>query len=271
MSSKPSSTGRLAGKVALITGTASGFGRTSAIRFAEEGAAVACVDLAADGAESTAKEILAAGGRAIAVAADVSRAADAERMTESTIEEFGRVDVVFANAGIAGPGNAMDLEEDAWDRVIDIDLKGVWLTSKYALRDMVARGSGVIVNTASVGGLVGVGGIFPYAAAKGGVIAMTRQLAVDFGGRGIRANAICPGTVPTPLVTETYLARARSKGAEDVEQTARADLDVMAAKYPIGRLGAVEDVAELAVFLAGDESSWMTGQALAVDGGYTAA
>jgi NAD(P)-dependent dehydrogenase (short-subunit alcohol dehydrogenase family) len=263
-------TGRLAGKVALITGAGSGLGRASALRFAEEGALVACVDLTEETAAVTADAIVGAGGRAVALGADVSVAKDAERMTADTITAFGRVDVVFANAGISGPGNAMDLEEGVWDRVIDVDLKGVWLSSKYALRDMVARGSGTIINTASIGGVVGVGGIFPYAAAKGGVIAMTRQLVVDFGSKGIRANAICPGAVPTALVTDTYEARVKASGSSNVEADARAALDEMAKKYPAGRLGRVEDIAALALFLASEESSWITGQAINVDGGYTA-
>jgi NAD(P)-dependent dehydrogenase (short-subunit alcohol dehydrogenase family) len=263
-------TGRLAGKVALITGAGSGLGEASALRFAEEGALVACVDLTEDAAAVAADKIVGAGGQAIAVGADVSAARDAERMTAATIEAFGRVDVVFANAGIAGSGNAMDLEEELWDRVIDVDLKGVWLSSKYALRDMVARRSGTIINTASIGGVVGVAGIFPYAAAKGGVIAMTRQLVADFGSMGIRANAICPGTVPTPLVTETYMARVEAGGSTNIEADARAGLDAMAKKYPAGRLGRVEDVAALALFLASEESSWITGQAINVDGGFTA-
>ena len=260
-------TGRLAGKVALITGAGSGLGRASALRFAEEGALVACVDLTEETAAVTADAIVGAGGRAVALRADVSVAKDAERMTADTITAFGRVDVVFANAGISGPGNAMDLEEGVWDRVIDVDLKGVWLSSKYALRDMVARGSGTIINTASIGGVVGVGGIFPYAAAKGGVIAMTRQLVVDFGSKGIRANAICPGAVPTALVTDTYEARVKASGSSNVEADARAALDEMAKKYPAGRLGRVEDIAALALFLASEESSWITGQAIAVAGG----
>jgi NAD(P)-dependent dehydrogenase (short-subunit alcohol dehydrogenase family) len=263
--------GRLAEKVVLITGAGSGLGQASALRFAEEGALIACVDLSEDTAAVTADKIVGAGGQAIALGADVSSAKDAERMTAATIDAYGQVDVVFANAGISGPGNAMDLEEGVWDRVIDVDLKGVWLSSKFALRDMVARGSGTIVNTASIGGVVGVGGIFPYAAAKGGVIAMTRQLVVDLGPKGIRANAICPGTVPTPLVTDTYLARVKAAGSKNVEADAQAGLEEMAKKYPAGRLGRVEDVAALALFLASDESSWITGQAINVDGGYTAA
>ncbi|MFD1211994.1 SDR family NAD(P)-dependent oxidoreductase [Arthrobacter sp. GCM10027362] len=271
MKAQQTANGRLADKVVLITGAGSGLGQASALRFAEEGALVACVDLSESTVAVTADKIIGAGGQAIALGADVSSAKDAERMTAATIKAFGQVDVVFANAGIGGPGNAMDLEEDVWDRVIDVDLKGVWLSSKFALRNMVARGSGTILNTASIGGLVGVRGIFPYAAAKGGVIAMTKQLVVDFGPKGIRANAICPGTVPTPLVTDTYVARVKAAGSTNIEADAQAGLDEMAKKYPAGRLGRVEDVAALALFLASDESSWITGQAINVDGGYTAA
>lgn len=196
--------GRLTDKIALITGAGSGFGRASALRFAAEGASVVCVDRNADAAHSAADDIAAAGGTALALTADVSSAADAERMTTTTLEHFGRIDIVFANAGIPGSGDAHTTTEEEWDRVIAINLKGVWLTSKYALPHMVERRSGVIINQASVGGLIGIPGIFPYAAAKGGVISMTRQMAAAYAPHNIRVNAICRaglhpagGTVPS--------------------------------------------------------------------------
>ena len=168
--------------------------------------------------------------------------------------------MVFANAGIEGVGSASDLSEETWHRVIDVNLMGVWLTSKFFLDPMAARGSGSIVNTASIGGLVGVQGILPYAAAKGGVIAMTRQMASDYSPRGIRVNAICPGTVVTPLVERNW----SQKGMDVAVQTQR-----LAARHPLGRVGEVDDIASAALYLASNESSWVTGQTLTVDGGFT--
>ncbi|MBB3664693.1 MULTISPECIES: SDR family NAD(P)-dependent oxidoreductase [Prauserella salsuginis group] len=260
--------GRLAGKVALITGAASGFGRAAAVRFTAEGAVVGCADVDLDGAEETATLITEMGGRAVPIQADVASGADCERMADTTAGEFGRLDVLFANAGVAGVGSAVSTSEADWQRVLDINLKGVWLSAKYALPYMLEQGAGSIVNTASVGGLVGVGEILPYSAAKGGVIAMTKQMAFDFSPRGIRVNAICPGTVLTPLVTATYEERA----AGEVDPGAAADeaLQRMTQKYPIGRVGTTDDVANMALFLASDEAQWITGSALTVDGGYTA-
>lgn len=249
--------GRLADQVAVVTGGGSGFGRAAAARFAREGAHVYVVDLDHDGLEQTVLEI---GDSATAHRADVSVSDDMETLSRTVLAEQGKVDVVFANAGIEGVGSAADLSEAAWRRVIDVNLMGVWLTSKFFLGAMVERGRGAIVNTASIGGLVGVQGILPYAAAKGGVIAMTRQMASDYAAHGVRVNAICPGTVVTPLVERNWA----QKGQDVEEQTAR-----VAARHPLGRAGEVEDIASAALYLACAESSWVTGQTLTVDGGYT--
>lgn len=261
-------TGRLAGKVALITGAGSGFGKAAALRFAAEGALVSCVDIDAAAAKGVADMITADGNRGIGLSADVSSAADCQEMVAATVRELGEIDVLFANAGVAGAGTAVDLAEEDWDRVLSINLKGVWLSAKYVLPAMVRRGHGSIVNTASVGGMVGVKGTLPYATAKGGVISMTKQMAADFSPHGVRINAICPSSVVTPLVSRTYAERAAN--ASDPEATAQEAMRQMALKHPIGHMGSVEDVANLALFLASDESGWITGSAMTVDGGYTA-
>jgi NAD(P)-dependent dehydrogenase (short-subunit alcohol dehydrogenase family) len=249
--------GRFAEKTVVITGGASGFGRATAARFVEEGARVALIDLDPDIVRSAARSL---GDRALPVVADVSSPEDMESAAQQVMAEFGWVDAIFANAGIEGVGTAADLAVDDWNRVIGVNLTGVWLTSKYLLPGMVERGSGAIINTASVGGLVGVPGIFPYAAAKAGVIGLTRQMAIDYAKWRIRANAICPGAIVTPLVERNWL----KKGADVGEQT-----DLLARRYPLGR-GEISDVASTVLFLAGDESRWITGVALPVDGGYTA-
>jgi NAD(P)-dependent dehydrogenase (short-subunit alcohol dehydrogenase family) len=263
---------RLEGKVVIVTGAGSGLGEASATLFAQQGAAVGCVDLFADAAERVAESIRASGGRAVAVAADVSSAADAERMVAATVEAFGSLDGVYANAGIPGSGAAGDITTDDWDRVIAVNLTGVWLTSKFVLPHLLAKGGGSIVNQASVGGLVGVPGIASYAAAKAGVIGLTRQMAVEYAPKGIRVNAVCPGTVPTPLVRRTYeqaggfAAAAEAAGERDVD----ALLEKARMRFPIGRLGTPLDIAHAALFLLSDDSAWITGIALPVDGGMTA-
>ena len=249
--------GKLLGKVAVVTGGGSGLGRAASDLFAAEGALVYVVDRDAGAAKRSAVET---GERAIAHAADVSSATEMAQLARRVLADQGRVDVVFANAGIEGVGTAADLDEEDWDRVIDVNLKGVWLTSKYFLPTMVEQGSGSIVNTASIGGLIGVNGIFPYAAAKGGVLAMTRQMAADYSPSGIRVNAICPGTVVTPLVERNWV----QKGQDVAEQ-----VEKLVASHPLRKAGEPADIAAAALYLACDDSKWVTGQSITVDGGRT--
>ncbi|MGX4694842.1 SDR family NAD(P)-dependent oxidoreductase [Streptomyces sp. JNUCC 63] len=245
------------GKVAVITGGASGLGLATVERFSEEGATVVAVDRDAEVLGKATGELPGVSARV----ADVSSAEEMKELAESVLREHGRVDVVFANAGVEGVGTAGEVSEEHWQRVIDVNLTGVWLTSKFFLASMVEAGGGSVINTAGVGGLVGVAKIFPYAAAKGGVIAMTRQMAVDYSPHGVRVNAICPGTVVTPLVTRNW----EQKGQNPQEQTER-----LAARHLVRRAGEPADVASTALFLASDDSSWVTGTTITVDGGHTA-
>jgi NAD(P)-dependent dehydrogenase (short-subunit alcohol dehydrogenase family) len=261
--------GELENNVAIITGAGSGIGKAAALLFADEGAAVACADVNGRAAEELALSITEAGGRALPLEMDVSIPLDCERMASETLAAFGSIDVLYANAGIAGVGDAMNLDVELWNRVIAVNLTGVWLSCKYVLPHMVSQGKGAIINQASIVGLLGFAGVAPYAAAKGGVMGLTRQMAVDFGPKGIRVNAICPGTVATPLVTDTYNERARL-GIVTENTSVEEGLEQAVERYPIGRLGTVEDVANLALFLASDRATWITGGIYTVDGGYTA-
>jgi NAD(P)-dependent dehydrogenase (short-subunit alcohol dehydrogenase family) len=255
--------GRLAGKVAIVTGGASGLGHASALLFGREGAKVAIADLDGAGAERAAAEIATGGGEAIGLELDVTDGPAVERAVATTIERFGAVDVLFANAGIAGEGNAATLAQADWDRVIAVNLTSVWLSMRAVLPHMAQRGSGAILATASVAGITGVPNTPAYSAAKGGVVALTRQVAIDFAGQGVRVNAICPGPVLTPLFEEAF----RERAPEDPQ----AALSARAATVPLGRLGAPADIANMALFLVSDEADWITGAVYAVDGGITAA
>jgi NAD(P)-dependent dehydrogenase (short-subunit alcohol dehydrogenase family) len=257
---------RLLDKTAVVTGAGSGIGAASARMFAAEGASVLCVDINGAAAEGTAQAIVAQGGKALAASADLARADQAEAMTNRALEAFGHIDVIYACAGIAGAGTAMDTPLEQWDRVIGVNLTSKWLSFRYALPSMVERGSGSIIVQASIGGIVGVPGIFPYAAAKGGCIAMVKQAAVEYGPKGIRVNAIAPGNVPTPLVIRSYEeGGGMTADAPDVAEGLRR----AAERYPLRRLGKVEEVAHLATYVASDESSWTTGHVFVIDGGVT--
>jgi NAD(P)-dependent dehydrogenase (short-subunit alcohol dehydrogenase family) len=255
-------TGSLEGKVALITGAGSGIGRATAELFAAEGAAVAVLDLRSDAAEDASAKIVANGGRSVAVAANVAVAADVDAAVERVLAAWGRLDVVYNNAGVDSRGSVANATEDDWDRAFAVNAKGTFLVSRAAVPYLVKAGGGSIINQGSVAALVGVPNFAAYCAAKGAVVALTRSMAVDLAQHGIRVNAICPGTVYTPLMEP--MLRARGDG----------DLEVGLAKtllkYPIGRLGTPEDIASVALFLAGSGSSFLTGSIVAADGGMTA-
>lgn len=254
--------GRLAGKVALVTGAGSGIGRASAVLFAAEGAAVAVVDLRPDVAEETVATIAADGGRAVAIGADVTDAAAIEAAVARCVEEYGRLDVVYNNAGIGSTGSVADAAEDDWDRCLDINAKGTFLTSRAAVPALEVAGGGSIINQGSVAALVGVANFAAYCAAKGAVVALTRSMAIDLAPRGIRVNVICPGTVFTPLMEPMLIARGGGDMAKGLAMTV--------AKYPVGRLGSPEDIARVALFLASDDAAFVTGATWAADGGMTA-
>jgi NAD(P)-dependent dehydrogenase (short-subunit alcohol dehydrogenase family) len=254
---------RLKDKVAIVTGAGSGLGRASAVKFAHEGASVLCVDRQQGSVDAVVSSIEQSGGRAIGCVTDVTSATECEEMTTLALDTYGRIDVVFACAGIVGVGTAESTSVSDWDRVIATNLTSKWLSFRYALPSMIAQGSGSVIVQASIGGIIGVPGIFPYAAAKGGCIAMVRQAAADLGPSGIRINAIAPGTIVTPLVTESWKQGGGiSPGADLEESKLRA-----AERFPLRRLGTEEEFADLVTYVASDESSWTTGHTFVIDGG----
>jgi NAD(P)-dependent dehydrogenase (short-subunit alcohol dehydrogenase family) len=250
---------RLEGKVVLITGAGSGIGQVSALLFASEGARVGCADLSAAAAEQTATMICRQGGEALSVEADVRRAADARRMVDSTVERFGRLDILFNNAGAISRRRVHELEESEWDLVLDTNLKGVYQCSKAAIPQFLEQGSGNIVNNASTLALLARPAYAAYCASKGGVVMLTKQMALDYG-PAIRVNCICPGLTDTPYV-RGVIQSAPNPAA--MEQTMAESNGVMK------RLADPREIAQAALFLASDESSFVTGHALVVDGGQT--
>ena len=252
--------GRLDGKVALITGAASGMGRVAATLFASEGAKIVLADVLDADTEAAAGEIQSAGGDAHAVHADVSIASDCEAMVGAAVERFDSLDVLYNNAGIfpGDDGGVTETSEATWDRVININLKGVFLGCKYGVAAMLESGGGSIINVASFVALMGAATPqIAYTASKGGVLAMTREIAVEFARKGIRANALCPGPIETPLLAELM--------SHPVRRERRL------VHIPVGRLGQPEEIARAALFLASDESSYITGATFVVDGGITSA
>lgn len=251
---------RLDGKAALITGAASGIGRASALQFAREGAAVACVDLDGDGAAAAAAEVEGAGGRAVAIAADVSRADDTERMVVEAEAALGHLDVLFNNAGIMHPDDddAVGTAEDVWDVTMAVNAKGVYLGCRAGIPALRRAGGGSVINTASFVAVMGAATPqLAYTASKGAVLALTRELAVVHARESIRVNALCPG----PLRTELLMRFLDT----DAKQQRRL------VHVPMGRFGEAQEMAEAALYLASDESSYVTGSTFLVDGGLTAA
>jgi meso-butanediol dehydrogenase / (S,S)-butanediol dehydrogenase / diacetyl reductase len=253
--------GKLDGKVALVTGGGSGIGRASAILFAKEGSRVSVVDVSETRARDVAGEIERQGGSAIALVADVSKAGDAQRMVNDTIKHFGRLDVLYNNAGVTSTAMLHELGEDQWDKVVDICLKGVYLGCKYALPELMKHG-GVIVNTASHAGTEAIPLSAHYCAAKAGVINLTRCIAMDYAPYKIRANCVCPGGTRTNIM-ESYFANMTAEQREAAQETGRA-------MHLLDRLAEPEEMARVALFLACDDSSFVTGHALVADGGITA-
>jgi NAD(P)-dependent dehydrogenase (short-subunit alcohol dehydrogenase family) len=249
---------RLENRAALITGGTSGIGEATCLLFGKEGAHVAVVGRNTERGKSVAKRISDAGGNAIFVQADVRKSDDCRRAVERTLETFGRLDVLFNNAGSYYVNDVVGCTEEEWDDQVDTSLKGTFLMSKYALPHMIERGSGSIINCASGWGLVGGPKSAAYCAAKGGLVVMTKAMAIDHGPQGIRVNAICPGDTDTPMERED----ARNQGLtwdEYLEQTV--------AHRPIARMATPEEIAFGVLYLASDESSYVTGVALPVDGG----
>lgn len=245
------------GKVALVTGAASGIGRASARLFAEAGAKVVVADIDRPGADETARLITGAGGEALAVEVDVADGASVKAMVDATIDRFGRLDIAHNNAGIMGAGaDIIDMDDAVWQRGIDVMLTGVFLCMKHEIPHMIAQGGGAVINTSSGAGLIGFPGQANYVAAKHGVIGLTKSAALEYIGRGVRVNAICPGTARSRMVDEW------------IDGSAEAEAEV-AALHPIGRIAEPEEIARAALWLASDAASFVVGAALPVDGGYT--
>jgi NAD(P)-dependent dehydrogenase (short-subunit alcohol dehydrogenase family) len=245
-------------RVALVTGGSAGIGRATALAFARKGARVVIADVLADQGEQVVKEIEAAGGDAFFVATDVADASQVARMVEETVGRFGRLDCAFNNAGIEGtPAPTVECATENWDRTIAVNLTGVWRCMQAEIPHMLAAGRGAIVNNSSVAGLVGFAGIPAYVASKHGVVGLTKTAALEYATQGIRVNAVCPGVIATEMIT----------------RFTHSDPDALAeltSTEPVGRLGTPDEIADAVVWLCSDEASFVTGQALAVDGGFVA-
>ena len=251
---------KLAGKVALVTGAGSGIGQAIALLFAAEGARVGVADFSEAGGNATVSQIRAAGGDAEYFRVDVSRSAEVKATVDGVLQRWGQLDILCNNAGIGVAATVVETAEEDWDRILAVDLKGVFLGCKYAIPPMIAHGGGVIVNTASVAGQVGVLNRAAYCAAKAGVVGLTKSVAVDYVGQNIRINAICPGTVDSPWIQKILSAQP-----DPVAERQR-----MVERQPMGRMGEPAEIARAALYLACDDSAFVTGTALVIDGGLTA-
>jgi len=252
---------KLTDKVAIITGGNSGIGKATSKLFSSEGALVCITGRNEERCREVVAEINKTGGQAIFVLADVRFGDECRKTVEATLEAFGRVDILFNNAGVWFPDNALDCSEEEWDLTIDVNLKGTFLMSKFVLPSMIKHRSGVIINNGSGWGLVGGKDAVSYCASKGGVVLMTKAMAIDHAQQGIRVNCLCPGDVKTPMLDDD----ARMQGMTWDEYYAQA-----VAQRPMGRIGTPEEIAKAALFLASDDSTYMTGATLVIDGGGTA-
>lgn len=251
---------RLKNQVALITGGTSGIGKATALVFAREGAAVAITGRNEKRGHAVTAAILEAGGNAIFLRTDVRKAAECERAVHETLQTFGRLDILFNNAGVFYPHDTLECSEEEWDEQIDINLKGAFLMSKAALPGMIVQRRGVIIHNSSGWGIVGGDKAVAYCASKGGLVLMTKAMAIDHGPQGVRVNCICPGDVETPMLPLD--AKMRGQKWEDYLAGC--------ANRPLGRIGTTEEIAKAVLFLASEDSSFVTGAALVVDGGGTA-
>jgi NAD(P)-dependent dehydrogenase (short-subunit alcohol dehydrogenase family) len=247
-----------AGKTALVTGGASGIGRGVALAFANAGAAVVVADIDVEGGEALVRQIRQAGSRALFVRTDVAWAEDVEALVAATVERFGRLDIAFNNAGVELEHRRLaESDEELFDRMMAINVKGVWLCMKHEITQMLKQGGGVIVNAASIAGLVGTPKHAIYSASKHAVVGLTKSAAAEYGRKGIRINDVCPGVIRTAMLDR---ALERDEGTEEA----------LVRMHPIGRLGEIEDVASAVLWLCSDASGFVTGHSLAVDGALTA-
>ena len=248
---------RLKHKVALITGATSGIGEATAILFAQEGAKVTITGRNEKRGHAVVERIVKEGGKAIFIRADVRKAEECRHAVKETLRVFDRLDILFNNAGVFYPHTTLDCTEEEWDLQMDVNLKGTFLMAKAALPGMVEQGRGVIINNSSGWGIAGGDAAVAYCASKGGVVLLTKAMAIDHGRQGIRVNCLCPGDVDTPMLSED----ARRRGLKWEDYLAGC------ADRPLGRIGTADEIAKAALFLASDDSSFMTGAALVVDGG----
>ena len=254
----PNEKGSFAGKVAFVTGAANGIGRAAALAFAREGASVVVADVSEQGNQDTARMIEEAGGRALAVRCDVSRAEDVKAALDQAVGTFGRLDFAFNNAGVEQPIMATaELTEKEWDRIVDINLRSVFLCMRHEIPLMLKQGSGAIVNTSSGAGVKGFAGQAAYCAAKYGIVGLSKAAALDYAKSNIRINAVCPGIIETPMMDR--FSGGTPEGRERV-----------IAQEPVGRMGKPEEIAAAVVWLCSDAAAFVTGHAMVIDGGQTA-